>query len=89
MARSIDTISGIESKTTACLTTSHTKDILLLYHRRMPEEYIALVSPNALKKKLLAFALHGKAARTTQQRAGVHQSQIRLDCAQEFVQQSW
>ena len=64
MARSIDTISDIESKTTTCLTTSHTK-------------------------KLFAFALLGKAARTTQQRAGVHQSQIRLDCAQEFVQQSW
>ena len=33
MARSIDTISDIESKTTACLTTSHTKDMLLLYDR--------------------------------------------------------
>ena len=89
MARSIDTISGIESKTATCLTTSHTKDILPLHARRMPEEYIALVSPNVVKKNLFAFALHGKAARTTQQRASVHQSQIRLDCAQEFVQESW
>jgi hypothetical protein len=33
MARSIDTISDIESKTTTCLTTSHTNEILLLYDR--------------------------------------------------------
>jgi hypothetical protein len=33
MARSIDIISEIESKTTTCLVTSHTKDILLLYDR--------------------------------------------------------
>jgi hypothetical protein len=33
MARSIDIISEIESKTTTCLATSHTKEILLLYDR--------------------------------------------------------
>jgi hypothetical protein len=33
MARSIDTISDIESKTTTCLTTSQTNEILLLYDR--------------------------------------------------------
>ncbi len=52
MARSIDTISDIESKTTTCLTTSHTNEILLLYDRTIFSMARSTLQKNDFKNQL-------------------------------------
>ena len=52
MTRSIDIISVIESKTTICLTTSHTKEIVLLYDRTIFSMARSTLQKNDFKNQL-------------------------------------
>jgi hypothetical protein len=52
MTRSIVIISVIESKTTICLTTSHTKEILLLYDRTIFSMARSTLQKNDFKNQL-------------------------------------